>query len=475
MRINGISEVFPSDDEKDIQNGYINKIREIYEQAGKTDLYMCINTYGCQMNAHDSEKLQGMLTCMGYKITEDEKMADLILYNTCCIRENAENKMFGHLGNAKVYKKNNKDIKIILCGCMMQQDSVIEKIKKSYNIADVIFGTYNIYKFPELLYANIASGSQIIDVWNEQKEIVEDLPSVRKYPFKAGVNIMYGCNNFCSYCIVPYVRGRERSRASESIINEIKTLAADGVVEVMLLGQNVNSYGLGLDEDITFAELLKKCSEIKGIKRIRFMTSHPKDFSDELIQVIKECDNVCKSVHLPVQSGSTDILNSMNRKYTKESYLRLVDKIKENIPGVLLTTDLIIGFPGERDFDNSETIDVIKKVRYSSAYTFIYSKRNGTPAANMHEQIDETLAKRRFNQVLDVLTPISYEINKTHVGNVYEVLAEDESGEVGLISGRLDNNLLVHFNGDVSYIGRFFNVKITDCKSHYLVGEIIEN
>ena len=458
-------------------NEYIEKISAInkeYSRINGRSKKMYIHTYGCQMNSHDSEKIAGMLSDMGYEEAENEENADIIVYNTCCIRENAENKIYGNLGYLKRFKAENKDMKVILCGCMMQQSTVIEKVRTSYRFVDVIFGTYNLYKLPELLYTNIETGSQIIYIWQEQEEIVEDLPAVRKYPFKTGVNIMYGCDNYCTYCIVPYVRGRERSREPESILEEVRKLADDGVVEIMLLGQNVNSYGKNLERDISFAELLQMVAEVEGIKRIRFMTSHPKDLSDELIQVIKNNDNVCKSVHLPIQSGSSMILSKMNRKYTKESYLALVDRLRAEIPGIAITTDIICGFPTETDEDNDETVDVIEKVEYSGAFTFIYSKRNGTPAASMDCQIDERTVKTRFNKLLAALNPIIHEISKAHIGNTYEVLGEDISkNDPELITGRLDDNSIVHFKGNASHIGKFVNVKIVDCKTFYLTGEIV--
>jgi tRNA-2-methylthio-N6-dimethylallyladenosine synthase len=465
-----------SQDELIIQNSFMEKVLSVnnreFESIGRKRTYHAV-TYGCQMNAHDSEKIVGMLDSMGYELTESEDNADVVIYNTCCIRENAENRMYGNLGYLKNIKAGRKDMKIILCGCMMQQDSVIEKIKKSYNFVDIIFGTYNLYRLPQLLYTNMETGAQVVDVWKEQKEIIEDLPSIRKYQFKAGVNIMYGCNNFCSYCIVPYVRGRERSRSSENIVHEIETLVSDGVKEIMLLGQNVNSYGRGLGEDITFAGLLRKVSKIKGLERIRFMTSHPKDLSDELIEAMAECDNICKYIHLPLQSGSNKVLKAMNRKYTKEDYLLIVEKLRKRIPGIAITTDLIVGFPTETDEDNEETIEVIKKVGYSSAYTFIYSPRSGTAAAKLPME-DEEIIKTRFNKILETLNPISYEINKKHVGKVYKVLAEEVSkNDSGIISGRLDDNSLVHFKGGEELIGNIIDVKINDCKTFYLLGEKI--
>lgn len=467
-----------SENELEIQKSYIIKLREIVAEKflakGKTPKF-CPVTYGCQMNAHDSEKLIGMLTEIGYEKTSEESEADLIFYNTCCIRENAENKVYGNLGYLKGVKRNNPDLKILLCGCMMQQDAVIDTIKQKYKHVDVIFGTFNLYRFPELLYTSFETESLVIDVWKEHKEIVEDLPTEREYPYKASVNIMFGCNNFCTYCIVPYVRGRERSRLKEDIIKECKELVADGVVEITLLGQNVNSYGLGLDEDVTFASLLRELNEIEGLERIRFMTSHPKDISDDLIKAMAECDKVCNHLHLPVQSGSTKLLNLMNRKYTKESYLETVNKVKKAIPDISITTDLIIGFPSETDEDNLETIDVIEKVGYSLAFTFIYSVRNGTPAASMDEQVDMKDAKRRFNQVVDKLNETILDINTKQIGKTIKVLVEDFSkSDENTMTGRSEGFTLVHFKAsDKNLIGKIIEVKIVDCKTYYLIGETI--
>ena len=354
-------------------------VKKKSEELGRP-LFFCCVTFGCQMNAKDSEKLAGILREIGYVESEDEK-ADFVLYNTCTVRENANQRVYGRIGYLGTLKKRNPSMQIALCGCMMQEEHVIEKIKKSYRFVDIVFGTHNIYKLAELLYRSLNQDMPVIEVLKDADQIVEDLPSDRRYPFKAGVNIMYGCNNFCSYCIVPYVRGRERSRKPEDILAEVKQLAGSGVVEVMLLGQNVNSYGKTLEEKVNFAELLRRVNEVEGIRRIRFMTSHPKDLSVELIRAMAECDKVCMHLHLPVQSGSTNILRAMNRRYTKEDYLALVDRIKAAMPSISLTTDIIVGFPGETEEDFLETLDVVKKVRYDSAYTFLYSKRTGTPAA----------------------------------------------------------------------------------------------
>ncbi|MDD5946148.1 MAG: tRNA (N6-isopentenyl adenosine(37)-C2)-methylthiotransferase MiaB [Clostridia bacterium] len=440
-------------------------------ETGRKRKYFILTT-GCQMNSHDSEKLSSMLTDMGYEHTDVESEADFILYNTCCVRENAEEKIYGRLGYLKYYKEKNRDIKIALCGCMMQQETVLDKIKKTFKNVDIVFGTFNIYKLPTLMLTNMETGETVFDIWQEHGEIMEDFRSIRKIPFKASVNIMYGCNNFCSYCIVPYVRGRERSRQPEDIIKEIKELAAEGVKEVMLLGQNVNSYGKTLEKPVTFAELLRQINEIEGIERIRFMTSHPKDLSDELIAAMRDCDKVCNYLHLPVQSGSSAVLERMNRRYTKEKYLDLVAKIKKEIPDILISTDIIVGFPGETEEDFQETLDVVDKVGYSTAFTFLYSKRTGTPAAVMEDQIDEKTAKERFNRLLEHVNAGVERISETMVGTVENVLVEEiNRQDKNMLTGRTERNSLVHFEGGEELIGQVVPVKITQNKIFYLIGE----
>lgn len=438
-------------------------------------LKYCVSTFGCQMNAHDSEKIEGMLEQIGYTKTSLEEEADFILYNTCCVRENAEMKIFGKLGYLKSLKRKKPSLLIGLCGCMMQQDIVIEKLKKSYRHVDLIFGTYNIYKLPELLQTRLETGKAVIDIWDSHQDIVEDLPSIRKHSFKSCVNIMYGCNNFCTYCIVPYVRGRERSRSKEDILNEIRTLVADGVTEIMLLGQNVNSYGKNLETPVSFAALIREINEIEGLKRIRFMTSHPKDLSDELIEAMASCKKVCPSLHLPFQAGSSKILKSMNRRYTKEQYLELVSKIKKAIPHITLTTDIIVGFPGETEEDFEETMDVVRKVNFTSAFTFIYSVRTGTPAATMEDQVDEEVIKVRFNRLVNELNGMIEVTMKSQIGKTVEVLLEEASkNDSQLLSGRTDTGFLVHVAADASMIGTYVDVKIIDAKTHYLVGHLIK-
>ena len=452
---------------------YIDKVFDLNFAKKKTAK---INTFGCQMNAHDSEKLCDMLLKMGYKISDDKNNndVDLVLFNTCCVRENPEDKLFGNLGYFKNKKKLKPDLKIILCGCMMQQKHIIEKIKKSYDFVDVVFGTFNAHKFPELLFNNLVTNSQIIDIWKENKNHEEEIYLTRKYFFKASVNIIYGCNNFCSYCIVPYVRGRERSRNFNEILDEIKKLVDDGVKEIMLLGQNVNSYGLDLKENkINFAELLFKVNNINGLERIRFMTSHPKDLSDDLIFAIRDLNKVCKHLHLPVQSGSNRILKLMNRKYTREKYLDLIDKIKKNINDIALSTDIIVGFPSETENDFLETIDLIKKVEFNSAFSFIYSKREGTPAAKMPEQIDSEIVKKRFGYLIKVLNEIIEKKNKIYNGKVEKILVEEFDEENKKLTGRNEKNMLVHFESDKNLVGKIVNVKIIDTKPFYLIGQKI--
>lgn len=466
----------PPEKEPERQYYFIAKCREIIEKKSSKKgrpLTACVNTFGCQMNARDSEKLIGALELMGYMITEDEK-ADFVIYNTCTVRENANLKVYGRLGYLSNLKKKNSDMLIALCGCMMQEPSVVEKIKKSYGFVDIIFGTHNIFKFAEIMYNRLNSDRLVIDLWENTDIIIEDLPVERKYSFKSGVNIMFGCDNFCSYCIVPYVRGRERSRKPADIIDEIKRLAADGVVEIMLLGQNVNSYGKTLEDPISFAELLKEVEKIDGIKRIRFMTSHPKDLSDELIEVMKNSKKICKQLHLPVQSGSSRILKIMNRKYSKEHYLELVEKIRDAIPDISLTTDIMVGFPGETEEDFLETLDVVRKARYDSAYTFIYSKRTGTPAAAMEEQIPKAVVKERFDRLLKEVQTIANEQIKRFEGETHKVLVEEKNGQLeGFVTGKLDFGITVHFKGDDTLIGRIVNVRLLEAKGFYYLGEMI--
>ena len=447
------------------------QIAQLTKKLGRTPTF-CVTTFGCQMNAKDSEKLIGILERIGYEETAEEK-ADLVIYNTCTVRDNANQKVYGRLGYLNSLKKKRPHMQIGLCGCMMQEPSVIEKIKTSYRFVNFIFGTHNIFKFAEILSQSIENdgNGMVIDIWEDTDKIVEDLPADRKYAFKSGVNIMYGCNNFCSYCIVPYVRGRERSRNPKDIIREIEELVADGVVEVMLLGQNVNSYGKTLEEPMSFGQLLTEVEKIEGLERIRFMTSHPKDLSDELIEVMKNSKKICRHLHLPLQSGSTNILQAMNRRYTKEQYLALTEKLRKEIPDLAITTDIIVGFPGETKEDVDETIDVVKKVQYDNAFTFIYSKRTGTPAAAMENQVPEAEVKENFDRLLRVVQETARERVQIYAGQTMDVLVEDvNEHDASYVTGRLSNNTLVHFEGDASLIGKIVPVTLTECKGFYYMG-----
>lgn len=448
-----------------------NWVSKREEELGRKLTYQC-RTFGCQMNAKDSEKFAGMLEEMGF-VSSEEDVVDIVVYNTCTVRENANQRVYGHLGNLKTLKKKHPDMMIAMCGCMMQEPDVVEKLKKSYPFIDIIFGTHNIFQFPELIQKRIEKGSMVVDIWDGTDMIVENLPSERKYKFKSGVNITYGCNNFCSYCIVPYVRGRERSRNPEDILKEIEDLAKDGVVEVMLLGQNVNSYGKTLEHPISFAELLKEVEKIDGIERIRFMTSHPKDLSPELIEVMANSKKICRHFHLPLQSGSSRVLKEMNRRYTKERYLELVENLREAMPDISLTTDIIVGFPGETEEDFQETLDVMEKARFDSAYTFIYSKRTGTPAATMENQVPEDVVKDRFNRLLKLVGQTSKEQTNRMEGMTLPVLVEEVNRQLpDHVTGRLEYNTVVHFPGDASLIGKIVNVHLTKAKGFYYMGEM---
>ena len=447
-------------------------VRQLEEQLGRP-LTFFVKTFGCQMNARDSEKLTGILETIGYCPAASEE-ADLVVYNTCTVRENANNKVYGKLGYLHGYKKKNPHMMIALCGCMMQEEQVVEKLKKSYRFVDLIFGTHNIFRFAELLVKSMEEKKMTVEIWDGTQQIVENLPNERKYFFKSGVNVMYGCNNFCSYCIVPYVRGRERSRRPEEILKEIRDFAADGVVEIMLLGQNVNSYGKTLEQPIPFAKLLQEIEQIDGIQRIRFMTSHPKDLSDELIETMARSKKICRHIHLPLQSGSSRILKIMNRHYTKEQYLELVDKIRKAMPDIAITTDIIVGFPGETEEDFAETMDVVEKVGYDSAFTFIYSKRTGTPAAAMEDQVPEDVIKERFDRLLARVQDIASAKAKVYTGTIQNILVENiNEQDDSLVTGRMDNNSVVHFAGGADLIGQIVSVRLTECRGFYYIGERI--
>ncbi|MBV4425609.1 tRNA (N6-isopentenyl adenosine(37)-C2)-methylthiotransferase MiaB [Clostridium tyrobutyricum] len=431
-----------------------------------------IETWGCQMNEEDSEKLSGMLKSIGYTKTTQKDTADIIIFNTCCVRENAELKVYGNLGMLRKLKKNNPELIIAVCGCMMQQKNMAKDIIKRFPFVDIIFGTHNAYKFPEYLNRVRYGEKSIIEIQNKEDGIVEGIPIDRESNIKGFVTIMYGCNNFCTYCIVPYVRGRERSRLPENIENEIKSMVEKGYKEITLLGQNVNSYGKNLNPKVSFAQLLRRINNIDGIERIRFMTPHPKDFTDDVIEAIKQCDKICEHIHLPVQSGSTRILKKMNRNYSKEQYLKVVDKIKRSIPNAAITTDIIVGFPGETELDFEETLDLAKKVQYDSAFTFIYSKRKGTPADEMGEQISDDIKHERFNRLVDVINNSSAKNNKLYLGKSEEVLVEGLSkNDNTKLMGRTRTGKLVNFLGNSDNIGKLTNVHINSTNSFSLSGE----
>lgn len=434
-----------------------------------------IFTFGCQMNENDSEKISGMLKALGYVEEQDVTKVGLVILNTCSVRENADERVFGNIGAYKTVKKTNPDLILAVCGCMMQQPEIVNQIVTKYPQVDLVFGTHNLHQFPELLNNYMVNGKRLVEVWEDSDTIVEDLPVDRKYPFKGFVTIMNGCNNFCTYCIVPYTRGREVSRQPDKIAEEVRALVADGCVEVTLLGQNVNSYGNDLGDAVSFAKLLRKLNTIDNLKRIRFMTSHPKDLTDEVIEAIAECDKVCNYIHLPIQSGSTRVLKAMNRKYTQEDILARVKAARDKIPGVAITTDIIVGFPGETEADFLETLKVIELCKFDSAFTFLYSIRTGTPAATMDEQIPDAVKHERINRCLEVLHRISYDINQTYLDQVVEVLVEETSrNNPDRLAGRTRTSKLVNFPGAPADIGKQVMVKITAAKTFSLDGEKIE-
>lgn len=459
------------------QRKAIERIRNNNEielnKTGKNKYYFII-TYGCQLNNADSEILSGILKDMGFTATDDKNKADVIIFNTCCVRENAELKLYGNIGALKNYKRENPNLIIIVCGCMMQQDHSVEMIKKKYRFVDLIFGTHNIFMFPELLEKVLCEKNTLVSVLDSEGLIIENLPVLRKDKHKAWVTIMYGCNNFCSYCIVPYVRGRERSRKPEYIINDIKNLALNSYKEITLLGQNVNSYGQDLDSAMDFSALLKQINNIDGIERIRFMTSHPKDISDELIKTIKECDKICEHLHLPFQAGSNRILKLMNRKYTKEGYLEIIRKIRDNMPNIALTTDIIVGFPGESNEDFEETLDIVKAVEFDQAFTFIYSKRKGTPAANIKDTMTKKEKHKNFDKLIEVQNAISKRINDRYLGKIVQVMVDGTSkNDSTRLTGRTRTGKIVNFTDKGSKAGELVYVKINEAFSWFLNGEAL--
>ncbi len=435
-----------------------------------------IMTFGCQMNEHDSEIMAGLLENMGYREAPKRSDADIILINTCSIRENADKRFFGSLGQLKRLHREKPGMIVGVCGCMMQQEHIIDAIKKKYSWVDLVFGTHNIHELPELITQILNERQKVVSVWQEHRGIFEGLPAKRRYPFKAFVNITYGCNNFCTYCIVPYTRGRERSRRPEDILKEIRELADSGVREVMLLGQNVNSYGLADGFDMDFADLIYAVNEIEGIERIRFMTSHPKDLSDKLIGAYRDCEKLACHIHLPVQAGSDRVLKRMNRKYTRGSYLELIRKLREATEGrIAITTDIIVGFPGETEEDFRETLSLMEEVKYDSAFTFLYSPRPGTPAAEYEDQIPEPVKHDRFERMREILDEGMAENNAVYEGRIEKVLVEGPSRKNRkTLTGRTESMKIVNFEGRPEMIGQIVPVRITEAKTYSLVGEVME-
>ena len=429
-----------------------------------------ITTMGCQLNENDSEKLAGIVEGMGFEKTEKLEEADLVIYNTCCVRENAEERLFGKLGELKKQKEEKGTI-IAIGGCMMQEPAMLEKIKKSYNYTDIVFGTHTLHKFEEDLKKVLENGKKVRDVIDIDGEVIEDLPIKRNDNFKASVTIMYGCNNFCSYCIVPYVRGRERSREPEKILEEVEMLAKEGYKEITLLGQNVNSYNGR--ENYKFANLLNDVCKIDGIERVRFISPHPKDFTDDVIEAIANNPKIARVLHLPLQSGSSAVLKKMNRKYTKEQYLELVDKIKTRIPDVVLSTDIIVGFPGETEEDFEDTLDVVGKVNYEQVFMFIYSRREGTVADKMENQIPEEIKHKRFDRLKELFDSRVSENNQKYIGTTQKILVDGYSkNDKETLTGRTDTNKVVNFKGNEELIGKMINIKITEEHKWYLTGEL---
>ena len=454
------------------QKEYSKKVRKYYESKGKTPKAL-VETYGCQQNENDSERIKGMLDEMGFGFTESEDEADFILYNTCAVREGAEMRVLGNIGALKRIKEKRPELIVGICGCMMQQESMSKRIKSKFKHVTVVFGTHSLYTFPEIMYRAVCENERVIHRVESEGRLAEDIPVYRKDSASAWVSVMYGCNNFCSYCIVPYVRGRERSREPQDVIAEIKSLASQGVKEITLLGQNVNSYGKDLESDIDFADLLLMADKVEGIKRIRFVTSHPKDMTDKLIATLPKVSKLCSQIHLPFQAGSNRILKEMNRGYTKEKYLELARKIREVMPDACFTTDIIVGFPGETEEDFYETIDVVKEVRFDSVFSFIYSKRGGTPAAKMENQVPENIKHKHFDILLDVQNRISREINETYRDKVEEIMVEGLSkNNDEMMCGRTSGGKIVNFPKDETLKnGDFINVKITKISTWSLMGE----
>ena len=462
-----------SDAEMHRQREYIDKIHAEVERAGRVPLAF-VETYGCQQNTSDSEKIKGMLADMGFDFCDKPDDADFILYNTCAVRENAELRVFGNLGALKNIKRRRENIIIAVCGCMMQQEHIAKRIKAKYKHVDLVFGTHALYRFPQLL-DSVMAGGRIFDVENGDGAVFEDISYKRDGIPLAKIPIMYGCNNFCTYCIVPYVRGRERSRSADRILSEVKDVASKGYREVMLLGQNVNSYGNDLESGLNFPQLLREVCRVDGIERVRFMTSHPKDISDELISVMASEKKICNQLHLPVQSGSDRVLKLMNRKYTAEQYLNIVKKVKEAIPDIVLTTDIIVGFPGETNEDFEETVKILKTMEYDTIFSFIFSKREGTPAAKMEDCLTDEEKHKNFDRMLEVQNEISRRKNEAYKGTVQKVLIEGTSKtNEEAMTGRTEGGKVVNFKGGCCSVGQMVDVKITDARTWSLIGEVVK-
>ncbi|MBN2558007.1 MAG: tRNA (N6-isopentenyl adenosine(37)-C2)-methylthiotransferase MiaB [Clostridia bacterium] len=444
--------------------GYVNNIN-----AGGHPGYM-VKTFGCQMNESDSEKLAGWLEAMGYRPAVTEEDCSFIIFNTCCVRESAEQRLFGHLGEMKKYKTANKDLVLAVCGCMMQQEGVAEKIRRSYPYADIIFGANSMHKLPRLLHEVLTQRRRAVDLEDDPAQgIAEGMPAVRSSGISAYVPIMHGCDNFCTYCIVPYVRGREKSRDPKDILDEMRGLAGEGIKEITLLGQNVNSY----DGGISFAGLLRKAGGIDGIERVRFMTSHPKDIGRDILEAIHDTDAVCNHLHLPLQSGSDRILGLMNRNYSRDSYFAILDMAREIMPGIGLSTDIIVGFPGETEEDFQDTMDALERVRFDFAFTFIYSRRKGTPAAEMPGEVPDGIKHDRFDRMLGVQNRITLERNKASIGTVETVLVEGTSRtDPSMMTGRTGSNKIVNFRTGGTKAGGFAEILITDARTWHLEGEL---
>lgn len=457
---------------EDVQVHYDHAVPEEMRGIGIGKHYI-VYTFGCQMNEHDSETIKGMLEQMGYRATEDRKEADIILLNTCAIRENAEDKVFGELGHLKHLKTEKPGLLLGVCGCMSQEEGVVNRILQRHGFVDMIFGTHNIHRLPHLIQEALFSKEMVVEVWSKEGDIIENLPKKRE-GMRAWVNIMYGCDKFCTYCIVPFTRGKERSRRPDDVLAEVRELARQGFKEITLLGQNVNAYGKDFtDISYTFADLMDDIRKI-DIPRVRFMTSHPRDFDDRLVEVLGKGGNLVEHIHLPVQSGSSEVLKKMSRKYSREVFLELVRKIKRAVPNVVLTTDIIVGFPGETDEQFEETLSLVREVGFDSAYTFIYSPREGTPAAAMVDNVPMEVKKVRLQKLNEVINEYSRQSNDLMMDQVVEVLVEGESkNNSSVLSGRTRSNKLVHFEGGTELIGQFVQVKITDPMTWYIKGSLI--